>query len=56
MRQHLGVLGAVVGLIAALGEMNDTDTLGQAISAAFIATLYLVFLQVTSFGILSRIN
>lgn len=39
----LGVLGAVVGLIAALGEMNDTDTLGQAISAAFIATLFGIF-------------
>ncbi len=39
----LGVLGAVVGLIAALGEMNDTETLGQAISAAFIATLLGIF-------------
>src|SRR5690606_18387284 len=35
----LGVLGAVVGLIAALGDMSDTDALGHAISAAFVATL-----------------
>ncbi|MFB6468256.1 flagellar motor stator protein MotA [Cytobacillus sp. Hz8] len=39
----LGVLGAVVGLIAALGNMADTDTLGHAISAAFIATLLGIF-------------
>ncbi|PPA68863.1 flagellar motor stator protein MotA [Jeotgalibacillus proteolyticus] len=39
----LGVLGAVVGLIAALGDMNDTDALGHAISAAFIATLLGIF-------------
>lgn len=35
----LGVLGAVIGLIAALGNMDNTDELGHAISAAFIATL-----------------
>ena len=35
----LGVLGAVVGLIAALGNMDNTDELGKAISAAFVATL-----------------
>ena len=35
----LGVLGAVVGLIAALGDMEDMDVLGAAISAAFVATL-----------------
>ncbi|MDG5473306.1 flagellar motor stator protein MotA [Jeotgalibacillus sp. ET6] len=39
----LGVLGAVVGLIAALGDMNDTEALGHAISAAFIATLLGIF-------------
>lgn len=39
----LGVLGAVIGLIAALGNMNDTDTLGTAISAAFVATLLGIF-------------
>ncbi|UOY92115.1 flagellar motor stator protein MotA [Ectobacillus sp. JY-23] len=35
----LGVLGAVIGLIAALGNMGDTDALGHAISAAFVATM-----------------
>ncbi|WP_252504159.1 flagellar motor stator protein MotA [Sporosarcina sp. Marseille-Q4943] len=39
----LGVLGAVVGLVAALKNMNDIDALGQAISAAFIATLLGIF-------------
>lgn len=39
----LGVLGAVVGLIAALGNMEDTNALGEAIAAAFIATLLGIF-------------
>jgi chemotaxis protein MotA len=39
----LGVLGAVVGLIAALGDMNDIEKLGHAISAAFVATLLGIF-------------
>lgn len=39
----LGVLGAVVGLIAALGDMSDIDKLGHAISAAFVATLLGIF-------------
>ncbi len=39
----LGVLGAVVGLVAALGDMNDVEKLGHAISAAFIATLLGIF-------------
>lgn len=39
----LGVLGAVVGLIAALANMDNTDELGKAISAAFIATLLGIF-------------
>ncbi|MGG3802536.1 flagellar motor stator protein MotA [Metabacillus fastidiosus] len=39
----LGVLGAVVGLIAALGYMNDIEALGHAISAAFVATLLGIF-------------
>ena len=39
----LGVLGAVVGLIAALGSMDNMDVLGAAISAAFIATLLGIF-------------
>ncbi|WP_226037132.1 flagellar motor stator protein MotA [Aquibacillus saliphilus] len=39
----LGVLGAVVGLVAALGNMEDIDALGHSISAAFIATLFGIF-------------
>ncbi|MGY0694735.1 flagellar motor stator protein MotA [Virgibacillus sp. FSP13] len=39
----LGVLGAVIGLIAALGNLNDIDVLGHAISAAFVATLFGIF-------------
>lgn len=39
----LGVLGAVIGLIAALGDMSDIDALGHAISAAFVATLLGIF-------------
>ncbi|MFJ7977139.1 flagellar motor stator protein MotA [Peribacillus sp. JNUCC 23] len=39
----LGVLGAVLGLIAALGNMDNTDELGHAISAAFVATLLGIF-------------
>jgi chemotaxis protein MotA len=39
----LGVLGAVVGLIAALGNMADIDKLGAAIAAAFVATLFGIF-------------
>ena len=39
----LGVLGAVIGLIAALGDMSDMNALGTAISAAFIATLLGIF-------------
>jgi chemotaxis protein MotA len=39
----LGVLGAVIGLIAALSDMNDIEALGHAISAAFIATLLGIF-------------
>lgn len=39
----LGVLGAVIGLIAALKDLNDIDKLGYAISAAFVATLLGIF-------------
>jgi chemotaxis protein MotA len=39
----LGVLGAVLGLIAALGDLGDIDVLGSAISAAFVATLLGIF-------------
>lgn len=39
----LGVLGAVIGLIGALGNLDDTAKLGESISAAFVATLYGIF-------------
>lgn len=39
----LGVLGAVVGLIAALGQMEDISALGASIAAAFMATLFGIF-------------
>lgn len=39
----LGVLGAVIGLIAALGNMDDFEKLGPAIAAAFVATLFGIF-------------
>ncbi|MEW5954676.1 MAG: flagellar motor stator protein MotA [Bacillota bacterium] len=39
----LGVLGAVVGLIGALGNLADIDKLGQSIAAAFVATLLGIF-------------
>src|SRR5699024_1310022 len=39
----LGVLVAVVGLIAALGNMEDMNVLGAAIASAFIATLLGIF-------------
>lgn len=37
------MLGAVIGLVAALKYMNDVDGLGLAISAAFVATLLGIF-------------
>lgn len=40
----LGVLGAVIGLIGALGNLNDVEKLGHMIAAAFVATLYGIFL------------
>ncbi|MGF9915582.1 flagellar motor stator protein MotA [Paenibacillus ehimensis] len=39
----LGVLGAVVGLIAALSNLSEIEALGHLISAAFVATLLGIF-------------
>lgn len=39
----LGVLGAVIGLVAALSHLEDVALLGKSISAAFIATLFGIF-------------
>lgn len=39
----LGVLGAVIGLIGALGNLDDVEKLGEMIASAFVATLYGIF-------------
>jgi len=39
----LGVLGAVVGLIAALTNLENVEELGKSIGAAFVATLFGIF-------------
>ncbi|MDF2545064.1 MAG: MotA/TolQ/ExbB proton channel [Herbinix sp.] len=39
----LGVLGAVIGLIGALADLEDTERLSHMIAAAFVATLYGIF-------------
>jgi chemotaxis protein MotA len=39
----LGVLGAVIGLIAALSDMSDVNHLTHAIAGAFMATLLGIF-------------
>ena len=39
----LGVLGAVVGLIAALGNLDDINKLGHAVASAFVATILGIF-------------
>lgn len=39
----LGVLGAVVGLVAALQSLDDMEHLAHAVAAAFIATLLGIF-------------
>lgn len=39
----LGVLGAVIGLIAALGHLDNISLLGHSIAAAFVATLLGIF-------------
>lgn len=40
----LGIIGAVVGLIAVLGNLDDPSKLGHGIAAAFVATFWGVFL------------
>lgn len=39
----LGVLGAVIGLIAALGNLSEMEKLAHAVAAAFVATLMGIF-------------
>ena len=51
----LGVLGAVIGLVVALGNLTDIEKLGHAISGAFIATIFGIF-QVMYYGIHLQIS
>ncbi|WP_239256127.1 flagellar motor stator protein MotA [Listeria ilorinensis] len=39
----LGVLGAAMGLIHAMGQMSNPDKLSEAIAAAFICTIFGIF-------------
>ncbi|EJU2898794.1 flagellar motor stator protein MotA [Listeria monocytogenes] len=39
----LGVLGAAMGLIHAMGEMSNPDKLSEAIAAAFVCTIFGIF-------------
>lgn len=39
-----GIIGAVVGLIAVMGKLDDPSQLGHGIAAAFVATFWGVFL------------
>ena len=36
----IGILGAVLGLILAMSNLNNPDVLGQGIATAFVATIY----------------
>lgn len=36
----IGILGAVLGLIHAMGNLTDPNMLGQGIATAFVATIY----------------
>jgi chemotaxis protein MotA len=36
----IGILGCIVGLMNVMGNLNDPETLGPMVSAAFIATLW----------------
>ncbi len=36
----IGILGAVLGLIMAMGQLDNPEQLGQGIATAFIATIY----------------
>lgn len=53
----MGIAGAIMGLIVALGSIADPDTLGPAIAAAFVATLYgVVFAYCVCFPIASKLK
>lgn len=37
-------MGAVIGLIGALGHLDNVSVLGESISSAFVATLFGIFM------------
>jgi chemotaxis protein MotA len=53
----MGIAGAIMGLIVALGSISDPDILGPAIAAAFVATLYgVVFANCVCFPIATKLK
>lgn len=57
----LGIIGTVMGLVHVLGNLSDPNSLGPAIAAAFIATLYgiasanILFLPMSKkFGVIAK--
>jgi chemotaxis protein MotA len=53
----MGIAGAIMGLIVALGNIQDPDSLGPAIASAFVATLYgVVFAYCVCFPIASKLK
>ncbi len=45
----MGILGAVLGLMKVMGNMDDPSSLGSGIATAFVATIYGVFFANTVF-------
>lgn len=53
----MGIAGAIMGLIVALGNMQEPDKLGPAIASAFVATLYgVVFAYCICFPIATKLK
>ncbi len=53
----MGIAGAIMGLIVALGAIDDPDQLGPAIANAFVATLYgVVFAYCICYPIASKLK
>lgn len=53
----MGIAGAIMGLIVALGSISDPETLGPAIAAAFVATLYgVVFANCFCFPVATKLK
>ncbi len=53
----MGIAGAILGLIVALGNIQEPDKLGPAIASAFVATLYgVVFAYLICFPIATKLK